>query len=205
MAMTIFLQQSSFSATDSFSRRPASKVEPRIISQLKHDSSFIPKHMLFRLGDFNAGLQIRRNMNDVAVHASVPPQAPFPSDHSPAHWKVWILGAAVAILVSFSKGKWGPLLKLKEKAETTIEELEEISDAVEEVAEKVDEVAEAAAKHLPEGKLQDAAEFIEKVAERIDENAHIAGDVLHKVEEMGKEVESLLGSNTHQEKTKDQK
>ncbi|XP_028797101.1 uncharacterized protein LOC114752526 [Neltuma alba] len=205
MAMTIFLQQSTCAATYTSRWCQASQADARIISELKHERSSLPKHKLSRLmGDFNAGLGIRRNMKNVAVHAGVPPETPFPADPSPGHWKVWILGTIVTILLSFfTKGKWGPLLKLKDKVETTIERAEEVSDVVEEVAEKVEEVAEAASKHLPEGKLQDAAEFVEEVAEKIDEEAHLAGDVLEKVEEMGKEVDSFVDSSTHQDKTVD--
>ncbi|XP_028757395.1 uncharacterized protein LOC114716550 [Neltuma alba] len=144
---------------------------------------------------------VRKNL--AVVHASAPKEAPLPAHPSPGgghYWKVHILGTIVAMLLSFSKGKWGPLLILKEKVETTIEELEQISDVVEEVADKVEEVAEAAAKHLPEGKLQDAAEFIDKLAEEIEKNAHLAGDLLEKVEDMGDEVDSFLDSN-NQDKT----
>ncbi|XP_028797100.1 uncharacterized protein LOC114752525 isoform X2 [Neltuma alba] len=206
MAMTIFLQQSACAATDTFHRCQASQVDPRIISQLKYDRSSAPNHKLSRLPDLNLGfiLQIRRNMKNLAVvHASAPKEAPLPAHPSPGgghYWKVHILGTIVAMLLSFSKGKWGPLLILKEKVETTIEELEQISDVVEEVADKVEEVAEAAAKHLPEGKLQDAAEFIDKLAEEIEKNAHLAGDLLEKVEDMGDEVDSFLDSN-NQDKT----
>ncbi|XP_054796558.1 uncharacterized protein LOC129301953 isoform X2 [Prosopis cineraria] len=183
-----------------FSRCPASKAGPRIRSQLRYDRSFfITKYKLSGLRGFNAGFQfqIRRNMKNVAIHAGVPPGAPFPAG---GDWKVWILGTIVTVLLSFSKGKWGPLLKLKEKVETTLEEMEKISDVVEEVAEKVEEVAEAAAEHLPEGKLQDVAELIENLAEQIDKDAHLAGDVLDKVEEMVKEVDSFVDADA-QEKT----
>lgn len=112
--------------------------------------------------------------------------------------------------MSFSRGKWGPLLQLKgnkikmihvnynkivpkysvidkyfcsclDKIETTIDEAEKVVDIVEEVAERVEEVAEGVVKHLPEGKLHDAVEFVEKVAEDIDKLAENAEDALEKV------------------------
>ncbi|KAJ1431921.1 hypothetical protein SESBI_06896 [Sesbania bispinosa] len=96
--------------------------------------------------------------------------------------KVWILGAIFTILLSFTRGKWwGPLLRLKDKFETTIDEAERVVDIVEEVAEDVEKVAEGAAEHLPKGKLRDAAEFVEKVAEDVDKHAQNAEDALEKV------------------------
>ncbi|OIW02560.1 hypothetical protein TanjilG_12874 [Lupinus angustifolius] len=138
----------------------------------------------------------------MVVYANIPSGAPLPVDpNSPGHWKIWILGTIVTILLSFSRGKWGSLLQLKDKIGTTIDEAEEIADIVEEVSEKVDKVAEEAEKKLPEGKLQDAAEFIEKVAEDINKHTRNAEDALEKVEGMEKELESLIESTPRPEKT----
>ncbi|KRH16789.1 hypothetical protein GLYMA_14G177800v4 [Glycine max] len=111
--------------------------------------------------------------------------------------KIWIVGTIFTILVSFTRGKWGPLLQLKEKVETTIDEAQRVVDIVEDVAEGVDKVAEEAVKHLPDGKLRDAVEFVEKVAEDIDKHAERAEDELEKVENMENEFESFIESTTH--------
>ncbi|KAF7829967.1 uncharacterized protein G2W53_012300 [Senna tora] len=207
MAITIlFPQKFTCIATHTSSKLGkcgTSKLDPKITSKLNYDA--------FSQNHFSAGFTVqnqisgiangsRRNMN-IAVRAGVPPEAPFPSDPS-GNWKVWILGTIVTILVSFiSKGKWGPLLELKERVEDTIEEAEKVSDIVEDVAEKVTEVADEVGKHLPEGKLQDAVEFVEQLAQQIDKNAETAGDVLQKVQDLGDDVESFLESTTHQQNT----
>ncbi|XP_016167598.2 uncharacterized protein LOC107610044 [Arachis ipaensis] len=108
--------------------------------------------------------------------------------------KLWVVGTIFTIVMSFSKGKWGPLLLLKEKVETTIEEAERIADVIEEVAERVDKAAEEVVKIIPEGKLRDAVEFVEKVAENVDKIAENAGDTLEKVDDMEDELDSLLKS-----------
>ncbi|KAI9106929.1 hypothetical protein K1719_022457 [Acacia pycnantha] len=73
-------------------------------------------------------------------------------------------------------------------------QVEQISFAVERAAEMVEEMAEAAANRLPQGKLHDSAEFVEKLAEEIDKVAHLSVDLLEKVEEMEKKVDSFLDS-----------
>ncbi|CAL0299304.1 unnamed protein product [Lupinus luteus] len=91
----------------------------------------------------------------MVVYANIPSGSPLPVDpNSPSHWKIWILGTIVTILLSLSRGRWGSLLQLKDKVGTTIDEAKEIADIVEEVSEKVDKVAEEVEKELPEGKLQ---------------------------------------------------
>ncbi|KAI9106493.1 hypothetical protein K1719_022021 [Acacia pycnantha] len=204
MEMTILLQQSSCAAaTDTFGRFRASQVHPRVISQLKLDRSSVSKHKW-------SPLQIiRRNMKNVAVvHASAAPEVTLHAHHHSHRrhhfWKFRIFATIVTIFLSFFKGKWGPLLLLKEKVETAIEELEEISEVVEEVADAVEELAETAAKNLPEGKLHDAAEFIDKLAQEVEKDAHIAGHLLEKVEEtLERKVDSFIDSHTrsHKEKT----
>ncbi|XP_061364225.1 uncharacterized protein LOC133307690 [Gastrolobium bilobum] len=201
MANTIFTQKATCLAAGSFSGCQASKVD-HPIHHLRFNSKI--KYNRFSLPEQNTGFRIQneatRKMN-MAVYASIPPEAPFPVDPSPGHWKVWIIGTIFTILLSFSKGKWGPLLQLKEKIDTVIDEAEQIADVVEEVAEGVEKVAEGAVKNIPEGKLHDTAEFVEKIAEDIDKQAKNAEDALEKVEDMEKEFESFLESTTHQEKT----
>ncbi|KAE9595964.1 hypothetical protein Lal_00030789 [Lupinus albus] len=199
MANTILTQKSTCLALGTFISRcqtskakyPIHHLQPN--SKIKYSRFFTQYHTILQ----NV---CTRKMN-MAVYANTPSGAPFPADPSPGHWKVWILGTIVTILLSFSRGKWGPLLQLKDKIGTTIDEAQRVADIVEEMAERVEKVAEEAAKKLPEGKLQDAAEFIEKVAEDIDKHAENVEDALQKVEDMEKKLESLTESTTHQEKT----
>ncbi|KAL1308864.1 hypothetical protein HN51_050890 [Arachis hypogaea] len=157
-------------------------------SNIKFNGSRVPQQNL---------LPLRRNMN-IIVCASTQPGPPLPVNPSPfpspSNWKLWVVGTIFTIVMSFSKGKWGPLLLLKEKVETTIEEAERIADVIEEVAERVDKAAEEVVKIIPEGKLRDAVEFVEKVAENVDKIAENAGDTLEKVDDMEDELDSLLKS-----------
>ncbi|MED6210254.1 hypothetical protein PIB30_062473 [Stylosanthes scabra] len=146
---------------------------------------------------------IRRNMN-ISVCASTQPGPPLPANPfpfpSPSNWKLWMVGTIFTIVMSFSKGKWGPLLLLKDKVETTIEQVEKIADVIEEVAERVDKAAEEVVKIIPQGKLHDAVEFVEKVAENVDKFAEKTEDALEKVDSMEDELDSLLESMAKQQK-----
>ncbi|XP_027333761.1 uncharacterized protein LOC113848445 [Abrus precatorius] len=201
MANTTFTQKFTCLTVGTFCRCQASKVD-HPIHRLRFNSKI--KHNGFSVLEQNLALRFQNDptrKTNMAVHASTTPGAPFPVDPSPGHWKVWILGTIFTILVSFTRGKWGPLLLLKEKVETTIEEADRIMDIVEEVAEGVEKVTEEVVKHLPEGKLRDTAEFVEEVAKDIDKHAQNAEDALEKIENMEKEFESFVESTTHQKNT----
>ncbi|KAI4337657.1 hypothetical protein L6164_016043 [Bauhinia variegata] len=143
----------------------------------------------------------KRKIN-FAILCSVQPGPSLPSNPSPAgsNWKIWIIGSIMTLLFSFSKGKWGPLLKLKEEFKARIDAIEDVVDIVEGVAEKVDKVAEGISDNLPAGKLRDIADFIENVAEKVDKGAEMVEDALEKVEEAGEHMETLLESKIQQEK-----
>ncbi|XP_057747464.1 uncharacterized protein LOC130966663 [Arachis stenosperma] len=139
---------------------------------------------------------------------ALPPETPVPIDvtshgqlwdfitnSSLSDWQVWVGGSAVTVLLSFAtKGKWGPLLQLQDKLQTTIDQAEKVVDMVEDVAERVEKVAEEAANNLPEGKLQDAAEYIENLAEKIDKSAEMAEAALEKIEDISEQLESFVES-----------
>ncbi|KAI4307436.1 hypothetical protein L6164_030626 [Bauhinia variegata] len=170
----------------------------------KHDLIRLLPISKHNLGASTAALRVhhdnRRKMNFVVL-CGVPPGASFPSDPLPGSWKLWLLGTVMTVLFSFTKGKWGPLLKLKEEFQTKIDAIEDVVDMVEDVAEKVDKVAEEISDNLPAGKLRDFADFVENVAEQVDKSAELAEDALEKVEEIGEQMETLLESNTQEEKT----
>ncbi|KAK7275803.1 hypothetical protein RIF29_16927 [Crotalaria pallida] len=203
MANTIFtLKSSTCLGLGTFRRCQASKSEHPTHHHLGFYSK--SKFNLFSIPDQKLALRFqkdfRRKMN-MTVFANIPQGAPLPVDPSPAHWKAWVIGTIVTILLSSSRGKWGPLLQLRDKIQITIDEVERVADIVEEVAETVEKVADVATKNLPEGKLHDAAEIVGQVAENIDMLAENAGNALEKVEEMGKEMESFIESTALQEKT----
>ncbi|KAL2317676.1 hypothetical protein Fmac_031552 [Flemingia macrophylla] len=195
MANTIFTQLITSLAVGTFGRYPASNVD-HLIHHLRSNSRV--KHNRLSVAEKSLSLRFQhsatRKMN-MAVYAGITPGGP--TDPIPGHWKTWILGTIFTILLSFTRGKWGPLLQLKEKVETTIDEAERVVDIIEDVAEKVDKVAEEAVKHLPEGKLREVAEFVEKVAEDVDKHAEQAEEALEKVENVEKDLDAFIKSTTH--------
>ncbi|OIW04295.1 hypothetical protein TanjilG_32487 [Lupinus angustifolius] len=199
MANTIFTQKSICLASGTFITRCESSKADYPTHHLPSNSKI--KYNRFFTSDQSIFQNVCTRKMNMAVYANTPSGAPFPVDPSHGHWKVWILGTIVTILLSFSRGKWGPLLQLKDKIGATIDEAERVADIVEEVAERVEKAAEEAAEKLPEGKFQDAAEFIGKVAEDIDKHAENVEDALEKVEDMEKKLESFIESTTHEEKT----
>ncbi|KAK7275800.1 hypothetical protein RIF29_16924 [Crotalaria pallida] len=198
MANTIFTLNSSSLSIGTFRRCQASKSD----HPTHHHLGFYSKTKFNRFSIPDQKLALRfqndfRRKRNMAVFANIPQGAPLPV----GDWKVWIIGTIVTILLSFTRGKWGPLLQLKDKIETKIDEAERVADIVEEVAEQVEKVADMAAKNLPKGKLHDYAEIVGKVADDIDKHAENVGDALEKVEEMEKELESFIESNDRQDKT----
>ncbi|GMI90983.1 hypothetical protein HRI_002767600 [Hibiscus trionum] len=124
--------------------------------------------------------------------------APFPFNLLPpagSDWQLWALGTAVPLILSFTAGKWGPLLKLKNDADKFLETAEHISDVVEEVAEKVEKIADEVGDQLPDGgKLQATLELVEDLAEETAKNAQLAGDLIDKVQEMEDKLETFMES-----------
>uniref|UniRef100_A0A5B6YJ18 Uncharacterized protein n=1 Tax=Davidia involucrata TaxID=16924 RepID=A0A5B6YJ18_DAVIN len=124
---------------------------------------------------------------------SVEPGSPIPSGPSPNSPKSWILGLLLTILIPFLRNKWGPLFKLKEGVENALETAEHVTEAIEKVAEEVEKVAEEVAEELPEGgKLKNAFVFVENVAKKTAKDAQIGEEIIDKVEEIEKDVESLI-------------
>ncbi|KAH7847917.1 hypothetical protein Vadar_031598 [Vaccinium darrowii] len=136
----------------------------------------------------------RNGKMDLVVYSSnVEPGAPLPSDPSSNSWRGWVVGALISIILPFLGNKWGPLFKLSKDVEQVAERAEEISEAIEKVSEKVDKVAEDVAEELPEGgKLRKAIESVEKAAEEVDKAAEVAHKLIDQVQEVDKEVESLM-------------
>ncbi|KAK7385340.1 hypothetical protein VNO78_31056 [Psophocarpus tetragonolobus] len=200
MANTTFTRRCTCLAMETLCQ--ASKVDNSFsVNNFRFNSKV--KYNCFSVPEQNLGLRFRKDITkrmNMAVYASIQSGNSPPVDSSPGHWKLWIIGTIVTIFLSFTKSKWGPLLILKEKIETTIDEAESVANIVEEVADGVEKVAEEAAKHLPKGKLRDAAEFVENVAENVEKQAQNAEDLLEQVEDTENEVDSFFESTTHEEK-----
>ncbi|XP_057974238.1 uncharacterized protein LOC131162099 [Malania oleifera] len=99
----------------------------------------------------------------------------------------------LTIILPFLKHKWGPLLKLTREIETAAEATEHVTEMVEKVAEEVEKVTEEVVDELPEGgKLKKAVAFVENVAKETAKDAHLAQDIIEKVEETAKEMDSFL-------------
>ncbi|XP_007018690.2 PREDICTED: uncharacterized protein LOC18592098 [Theobroma cacao] len=153
------------------------------------------------LGTGDLGIQTNgngRKMNNMVVCCSLEPgpAPPFPFNLIPAgpNW-LWILGAIVSVLLSFTTSKWGPLLKLKNEADNMMEAAEHITDVVEEVAEKVEKIADEVGDQLPDGgKLQATLQLVEDLAEETAKNARRAGDLIDKVQEMEDKMEWYMES-----------
>ncbi|XP_048227122.1 uncharacterized protein LOC8281708 [Ricinus communis] len=102
------------------------------------------------------------------------------------------------------------LLLVLDRVESVVEAAGQLTDTVEKVAQGVERVAEEVSDLLPEGgKLRKAVTVVENVSKETVKDAHLAGEVLEKVEEVGKEADSLIetviqqGSETTKE-AKDQ-
>lgn len=74
-----------------------------------------------------------------------------------------------------------------------VEDAEIIAEVVEKVAEEVVEIADLLNNKLPEGgKLKNAVDIVENLAKEIVKDANIAEDIINKVEDFEKEVDSLI-------------
>ncbi|XP_048437352.1 uncharacterized protein LOC103940295 isoform X3 [Pyrus x bretschneideri] len=123
---------------------------------------------------------------------SVEPGAPLPSDPSGINWKLWLVGMLFSVAIPFWKNKWWPLQNIKEKFSTALDTVEDVAEVVEKVAGQVEKVADDIADHLPEGRLQEAARIVESVAREAGKDAALADDLIEKVEEVEKEVDSII-------------
>ncbi|KAG4402497.1 hypothetical protein GLYMA_02G210100v4 [Glycine max] len=193
MANTTFTQKSTSLAVETLLCQ-ASKVDHRPSNNFRFNSKV--KYNCFSVPEQNLGLRFQKDATKkmkMVVYASIPPGNSPPVDSSLGHWKTWIVGTVIILLMSITRNKWGPLLKLllmKGKIGTTIDKAERV----------VEKVAEVAVKNLPIGKLQDAAEFVENVAENVDKQTQNAEDVLEKIEGKEEEVVSFFESNVRQKK-----
>ncbi|KAH7524335.1 hypothetical protein FEM48_Zijuj06G0108400 [Ziziphus jujuba var. spinosa] len=141
---------------------------------------------------------------DMVVNNGVVPGPPFPdSDTFPGSWKGWILGLLMTVILPFLTNKWGPLLKFKKDVETAVDTAEDVLEKVEKVAEDIGKVADEIGDHLPEGaKLRKAAQFVEDIAKETVKDINLAEDIIDKVEDVEKDVESFIGPSVNNQADK---
>ncbi|XWS21456.1 hypothetical protein CRYUN_Cryun30bG0056300 [Craigia yunnanensis] len=196
-------------------RMKSCKFQPAILgfSHFLVISKHKAKHQILRnqkLQSLGTGLRMQNTdrYRNMVVCSSVGSGPLIPSNPTPGpgSWKPWFLGILLSIILPFWRGKWRPLLKLKEEVETVIDTVEAVTDIVEKVAEQVEKVADDIGDHLPEGRLKDALEFVEDMAEDTAGGARLAGEFIDKVEDMVDEVEekveSFMESNSSDEQAK---
>ncbi|KAJ8772229.1 hypothetical protein K2173_027406 [Erythroxylum novogranatense] len=150
------------------------------------------------LQTYTSNLELRHSnkKRDMGVYGVIESGSTIISDPSPGSWNFWILGIIVTVILPFTKSKWGPLLKIKEKFDSSLQTAEQVTEVVEEVAEEVEKVAEEVADKLPaEGAFKEAVLFVEVVAKETVKDAKLADDVLERVEKMEKEVVSAVESD----------
>ncbi|XP_062157614.1 uncharacterized protein LOC133865257 [Alnus glutinosa] len=168
-----------------------------VISKGKIGSHFLGNGLQF----VNTGLTATELIVSKTKIYSVLPGAPLPSNPSPGSWKVWIFGMIATVILPFLGNKWGPLLRLKRQVDTAANTVEAVAEIIEKVAEKVDKVAEDVADHLPAGgRLREAATLIEHLAEETAKGAHLVDEAIEKVEEVERQVESLIEPLTEEAK-----
>ncbi|KAF9610819.1 hypothetical protein IFM89_025060 [Coptis chinensis] len=130
---------------------------------------------------------------DLNALNNLPPTSPMPSGSPFPGWSNWMLLTIIPMILPFFKSKWGPLLALKNKFDSTLQTIECVSEIIEEVAVKVDKIADDITDDLPDGsKLKQAIERIDEVAEGLIKGADLTQELLDKVDDVGDKVEEML-------------
>ncbi|XP_059318070.1 uncharacterized protein LOC132068486 isoform X1 [Lycium ferocissimum] len=127
-------------------------------------------------------------------------QAPPPGKSPFFGWK-WLLGFLLPILLPSFRNKVNPLQLLKSNVDKAVETVETMTEIVEEVAEEVEKIAEDVEKKLPgDSKLKESLDSIENLAEGAIKYAKQAEDLIHKIEDVEKEMEdtSMQTNTTNQ-------
>ncbi|XP_009617935.1 uncharacterized protein LOC107800444 [Nicotiana tabacum] len=127
--------------------------------------------------------------NSTGSDAPPPGKSPF------FGWK-WLLGFLLPIILPSFRNKVSPLQLLKNNVKQAVETVENMSEIVEEVAEKVDKIAEEIEEKLPgDSKLKQSLDSIENLAEGAVKYANQAQDVIQKIKDMDKEMDTLIHTN----------
>ncbi|OIT03086.1 PREDICTED: uncharacterized protein LOC109225247 [Nicotiana attenuata] len=130
--------------------------------------------------------------NSTGSDAPPPGKSPF------FGWK-WLLGFLIPLILPSFRNKVSPLQLLKNNVKQAVETVEDMSEIVEEVAEKVDQIAEEIEEKLPgDSKLKEHLDSIENLAEGAVKYANQAQDIIQKIKDMDKEMDTLIYTNANQ-------
>ncbi|KAF6170286.1 hypothetical protein GIB67_042976 [Kingdonia uniflora] len=134
---------------------------------------------------------IKMDMN--AVNNVIPGGAPLPSGSPFPGWSNWMLLTLIPMILPFFKSKWGPLLLLKQRADTILQEVEDMAELVEDAARKVDRIADDVTEKLPEGsKLKKVISMVDHVVEDTIKVADLAEEIIDRVQDVEQKVETLI-------------
>ncbi|XP_074335625.1 uncharacterized protein LOC141672841 [Apium graveolens] len=166
-------------------------------STFNNQQPFSPNHRLFKRSISRPLLETRHIRHIIRRNLSSYNNAQQESSTSGSFlssWKRWIAGLAISgVTLPLYKDKISSFLEWKNEVEIVVEDAEIIAEVVEKVAEEVVEIADLLTNKLPEGgKLKNAVEIVESVAKEIVKDANIAEDIINKVEDFEKEVDSLI-------------
>ncbi|KAF6162855.1 hypothetical protein GIB67_021004, partial [Kingdonia uniflora] len=114
--------------------------------------------------------------NVIPRGATLPFGSPFPG------WSNWMLLMPIPMILPFFKSKWGPLLLLKQRADTVLQEVEDMAELAEDVARMVDHIADEVTEKLPEGsKLKKAISMVDHVVKDTIKVTDLAEEIIDRV------------------------
>ncbi|XP_077213976.1 uncharacterized protein LOC143848797 [Tasmannia lanceolata] len=123
------------------------------------------------------------------VGSNLPPSN-FPKPNLP-NWLRDIVITVISITLPFWKQDVEEFLKIEEEVENTAEVVEEVAEAMEKASTDVAEKSD--------GPVKDAALFVERVSKELDKGSEETLEILHKFDELKKDVEELVEPFTNQE------
>ncbi|KAF6172837.1 hypothetical protein GIB67_034689 [Kingdonia uniflora] len=143
-------------------------------------------------GDTDARIdQQAQDMN--AVNNVIPRGATLPFGSPFPGWSNWMLLMPIPMILPFFKSKWGPLLLLKQRADTVLQEVEDMAELAEDVARMVDHIADEVTEKLPEGsKLKKAISMVDHVVKDTIKVTDLAEEIIDRATFLCKLYQSLL-------------
>ncbi|KAF3326461.1 hypothetical protein FCM35_KLT08091 [Carex littledalei] len=159
-------------------------------------------HCLLQQRSFSSANQ--RDMTKTSRSISAPqanpgPVTPPPSSGGPPifTWMKLAIGSIFTILVPFLCTQWKNILKIGGEIEAAKEAVEKTAEVVEKVAEMAEKASEEVAEQLKDGKLKEAAEVVEHLSEKVEEDARMVEDIIHKVDEIEEDVNTMIEASKH--------
>ncbi|GAA0158078.1 hypothetical protein LIER_15195 [Lithospermum erythrorhizon] len=162
-------------------------------SRKTNHQSYVACNNVISLVGFGNSFQKCRKMKRDFVVCSIEAGNPIPSGPpSSSHWKSWVLGIIVSVILPLATGKLGPLSLIKDKFDMALQNVENIVETVEKVAGGVEKAAEHLLDELPDGQLKKVVSIVEHIAERAAKDADSLDDVIDMVQEESEKLEEHL-------------